>query len=104
MNKFIKQSVDSGYDPIVLEPHIKLNKAIVGVDDGRLIYHVDLLLNCFAEDMGHTSALEWFYCNTIETTKLEHGPLFFDENERNYLTLPSKPVKLEVYTNFMEDK
>lgn len=104
MNKFIKESVDSGYNPIVLEPQTKLNKAIIGVDDGRLIYHVESLLECFSEDMDPIEAVEWFYHNTVETTKLECGPLFFDKNERNYLTLWKKPVKLEVYTNFMEDK
>ena len=104
MNKYIKESLDSGHDPIVLEPQEKLNKAIVGVDNGRLVYHVDTLLDCFAEDMGDIKAIDWFFYNTLDTTKMKDGPLFLDENEKNYLTFRDKCVKLDLYNKVLEDK
>lgn len=104
MNKFIKESLDSGYNPLVLEPQIKLNKSIVGVDNGRLIYHVDTLLQCLAEDVGDIAAIDRFVYETLSTTKMAGGPLFFDENEITYLTMPYKTVKIEVYNKVLEDK
>ena len=98
MNKFIEDGVKAGYNFIVLEPQSSLNKAIVGFDKehGRLVYEVDKLLVCFKDDsdMDAVEALEWFDYNVIDLTYMKNGPLFYDKNEKNYLTHREKRVKL----------
>ena len=96
MNKFIQEGIEVTEGFIVLEPQSILNEAIIGFDkeEGRLIYDVPKVLECFEKEMGPTEAVDWFYFNTIETTHMKGGPFFYDENEENYLTHQKKHVKL----------
>ena len=100
MNKFIDDAVKKGYEFIVIEPQECYNDSIVAFDRGRLVYDTEKL-------MDRTRVYyEWeqFEYNTLSLTYMKGGPLFFEEDEENYLTHNDERVTLEVRNKILEDK
>ena len=106
MNKFIDEGVKEGYEFIVIEPQDCYNKAIVAFDDGHLVYDVEKLMNCTRKyyDWDYATAIEWFEYNTLALTYMSSGPLFFEEDEKFYLTQDEKCVTIKIRNKIMEDK
>ena len=106
MNKFIDEGVKAGYDFIIIEPQEGYNEAIVAFDRGRLVYDTEKLMDAMRKyhHWEYGTAITWFEYNTLSLTHMEGGPLFFEPEEKDYLTHRDKPVTLEVRKKIMEDK
>ena len=106
MNKFIDDGVKAGYEFIVIEPQECYNDSIVAFDRGRLVYDTELLMDCtrMYYEWEYETAIEWFEYNTLSLTYMKGGPLFFEEDEENYLTQEDERVTLEVRNKILEDK
>ena len=96
-NPFIQEGIDSGSQFIILEPQEGYNDAIVAFDQGRLVYDVEKLMDCMRvyHHWEYETAITWFEYNTLSTTRMKGGPLFYEENEEFYLTHKIKRVKLK---------
>ena len=106
MNKFIDDGVKAGYEFIVIEPQECYNDSIVAFDRGRLVYDTEKLMDRTRVyyEWEYETAIEWFEYNTLSLTYMEGGPLFFEEDEENYLTHNDERVTLEVRNKILEDK
>jgi hypothetical protein len=106
MNKFIDEGLKAGYEFIILEPQDGYNEAIVGFDYGRLVYDTETLMDSMRKyhEWEYETAITWFEYNTLSTTYMDGGPLFFEPEEEFYLTHNDKRVTLEVRNKIMEDK
>lgn len=106
MNKFIDDAVKKGYEFIVIEPQECYNDSIVAFDRGRLVYDTEKLMDRTRVyyEWEYETAIEWFEYNTLSLTHMEGGPLFFEEDEENYLTHNDERVTLEVRNKILEDK
>jgi hypothetical protein len=106
MNKFIDDAVKKGYEFIVIEPQECYNDSIVAFDRGRLVYDTEKLMDRTRVyyEWEYETAIEWFEYNTLSLTYMEGGPLFFEEDEENYLTHNDERVTLEVRNKILEDK
>jgi len=106
MNKFIDDAVKKGYEFIVIEPQECYNDSIVAFDRGRLVYDTEKLMDRTRVyyEWEYETAIEWFEYNTLSLTYMEGGPLFFEEDEENYLTQEDERVTLEVRNKILEDK
>lgn len=106
MNKFIDDGVKAGYEFIVIEPQECYNDSIVAFDRGRLVYDTERLMDCtrMYYEWEYETAIEWFEYNTLSLTYMKGGPLFFEEDEENYLTQEDERVTLEVRNKILEDK
>lgn len=96
-NQFIEDAKLSGYKFTILEPQEAYNDAIVAFDQGRLVYDVEKLMDCMRiyNHWEYGTAITWFEYNILNTTKLEGGPLFYEEDEEFYLTHKLKCVTLK---------
>ena len=67
MNEEIKKQLHK--DTAILEPQECFNKAIIGVDNQRLIYDYDLIIDSLMSYYGweYIQALEWLEFNTIRS-------------------------------------
>ena len=106
MNKFIDDAVKKGYEFIVIEPQECYNDSIVAFDRGRLVYDTEKLMDRTRVyyEWEYETAIEWFEYNTLSLTYMKGGPLFFEEDEENYLTHNDERVTLEVRNKILEDK
>ena len=106
MNKFIQEGIDAGCEFIIIEPQEGYNEAIVAFDRGRLVYDVETLMDCMRKynHWEYQTAISWFEYNTLSLTYMEGGPLFFEPDEKFYLTQTRRRITLKVWNKIMEDR
>lgn len=87
----IQDALEDGHTFLILEPREVFAPSIMEFHPtkNRLVYKVDILLSCLSEayDWGPIESLEWFDYNVFDLTRLEGGPIFYDESEEKYLTI-----------------
>lgn len=106
MNKFIQEGLNAGYEFIIIEPQEGYNEAIVAFDRGRLVYDTEKLMDAMRKyhHWEYDTAITWFEYNTLPLTRMEGGPLFFEPEEKFYLTHNRRRVTLKVRNKILEDK